>query len=72
MEELVIKPYSSISVEGFRGFKSFKIDDLSRVNLFFGRNNCGKTTLLEAVFAHAAGLNFGPFAQQVIVNRSRP
>jgi hypothetical protein len=53
--------YTSINVEGFRLFDSLKLEGLSRVNLLFGPNNCGKTSLLEALYIHACGLNFGAF-----------
>jgi AAA15 family ATPase/GTPase len=53
--------YTSINVEGFRLFDSLKLEGLSRVNLLFGPNNCGKTSLLEALYIHACGLNFTPF-----------
>ena len=53
--------YTSINVEGFRLFDSLKLEGLSRVNLLFGPNNCGKTSLLEAIYTHAFGLNFGAF-----------
>ena len=42
--------YQSLTIENFRGIKKLKIDDLKRVNLLVGRNNCGKTSVLEAVF----------------------
>jgi hypothetical protein len=61
--------YSSITIENFRLFDHLELDDLARVNLFFGPNNSGKTSILEAVFTHACGLNFGPFRSQVVVNR---
>ena len=53
--------YNSIEIEGFRLFDSLKLEGFSRVNLLFGPNNCGKTSLLEAIYAHACGLNFTPF-----------
>lgn len=34
--------YETLKIENFRGIKSLEIDDLARVNLFVGRNNCGK------------------------------
>lgn|GEM_PF-1023566 len=61
--------YSSITIENFRLFDHLELDDLARVNLFFGPNNSGKTSILEAVFTHACGLNFSPFFSQVVVNR---
>ena len=42
--------YETLKIENFRGIKSLEIDDLARVNLFVGRNNCGKTSVLESAF----------------------
>lgn len=41
--------FKFIAVKHFRGIKSLEIDNLERVNLFVGKNNCGKTSLLESV-----------------------
>jgi len=38
--------YSSVTIENFRLFKHLELDDLGRVNLFFGPNNSGKTSIL--------------------------
>lgn len=40
---------SSINISQFRRFKDTSLDNLSRVNLFAGINNAGKTTLLECI-----------------------
>lgn len=40
--------FNTLKIENFRGIKSLEINDLARVNLFVGENNCGKTTVLEA------------------------
>ena len=40
----------SVEIKNFRGIHHGRIDGLSRVNLFFGKNNCGKSSLLEALF----------------------
>ena len=40
----------SIEINNFRGIHHGKIEGLSQVNLFFGKNNCGKSSLLEALF----------------------
>ena len=42
--------FSSIKIENFRGIKKIKVEDLKQFNLFVGKNNCGKTTLLESIF----------------------
>ena len=39
---------SDLEIREFRAFRELRVRDLSRVNLFVGRNNSGKTTLLEA------------------------
>lgn len=39
---------TNLAMRGFRCFKSFALNDLTRVNLIVGKNNCGKTTVLEA------------------------
>ena len=49
--------YSSFKVKNFRGFESFEINNLSRVNLIAGLNNVGKTALLEALFLYGGAYN---------------
>ena len=39
----------TLAMRGFRGFESYVMNDLTTVNLIVGKNNCGKTTVLEAV-----------------------
>ena len=39
----------TLELRGFRGFDSYRLTDLTRVNLIVGKNNSGKTTVLEAV-----------------------
>ena len=46
---------ASFEVEGFRTFKHLRIDRLARVNLVVGRNNVGKTMLLEALRFYVSG-----------------
>ena len=43
--------FKNIKIERFRGIKYADIKDFKQVNLFFGDNNCGKSTLLEALFS---------------------
>lgn len=40
----------SIKINNFRGIHHCSIEGLSQVNLFFGKNNCGKSSLLEGLF----------------------
>jgi hypothetical protein len=42
-------PISTLTVERFRALKHLKIDGLGRVNLITGRNNTGKSSVLEAL-----------------------
>ncbi len=46
---------SSLKVEGYRGLKQFEMGQLGRVNLLVGTNNCGKTSVLEAIYLLASG-----------------
>lgn len=40
---------NTLALRGFRGFESYRLSGLARVNLLVGRNNCGKTSVLEAI-----------------------
>lgn len=40
---------NSVEVKGYRGFSKFAMKGLARINLLVGKNNCGKTSLLEAL-----------------------
>lgn len=41
--------FTTITLQNFRGFPSFKLENLGRINLLVGENNSGKTSILEAV-----------------------
>jgi len=40
----------SLELTNYRGFEHYKLSDLARVNLLVGKNNSGKTSILEAVY----------------------
>lgn len=42
----------SFQVKNYRCFESLTLDDLGGVNLIAGKNNVGKTTILEALYLH--------------------
>lgn len=42
--------FSKIEIDRFRGIRCADIDGFKQINLFFGKNNCGKSSLLEALF----------------------
>jgi hypothetical protein len=46
---------TDVDLARYRGFKTFKVRGLSRVNLFVGMNNSGKTALLEGIHFLASG-----------------
>jgi AAA15 family ATPase/GTPase len=46
----------SLHIENFRGIKKLEVSDLKPVNLFVGKNNSGKSTVLESLFL-LSGIN---------------
>jgi len=44
---------NSLEIRNFRGFQHLKIERLGRVNLIVGKNNIGKSSLLEALQLYA-------------------
>jgi len=40
---------SCVHIRGYRGLRNFTLNSLGRVNLLVGANNCGKTSILEAI-----------------------
>lgn len=53
----------SITIRNFRCFKEISCNQFARINLFIGKNNVGKTTLLEGLF-----LFFGRQNPQLALN----
>jgi SepF-like predicted cell division protein (DUF552 family) len=49
--------YKFFNIRHFRCFRELKLEGLARFNLFIGRNNVGKTALLEALFIHSGAYN---------------
>ncbi len=39
----------TVRIQNFRGFRSFELNNLGRLNLLVGTNNSGKTSVLEAI-----------------------
>ncbi|TAE59927.1 MAG: DUF2813 domain-containing protein [Nostocales cyanobacterium] len=60
--------FTSIKIENFRGFKSFELQQLGRINLLVGENNSGKTSILEAVQLLCSRTNLEPLAE-IMINR---
>ena len=42
--------FSNIYIKNYRGLRSAEIKGLSQINLLFGKNNCGKSSVLESIF----------------------
>ena len=55
----------NITIENYKLFKSFHLDNIPRILLIGGKNNCGKTSLLEAVFFILDCGNPGMFLNQL-------
>ena len=48
---------TKLVIDGFKGFEHIEVPRLSRINLLGGRNNVGKTSILEALFMFHDRLN---------------
>ena len=59
--------FRSVQVSGYRGFSRYEMRDLGRVNLLVGKNNSGKTSVLEALYV--LGSDGDPAALWRICNR---
>jgi len=49
--------YKSFEIENFRCFRKLEMHDLGQINLIAGKNNVGKSALLEALFLHCGAPN---------------
>ena len=49
------KMYRSFSIKNFRCFDELTVEGMGRINLIAGKNNVGKTALLEALWVHSGG-----------------
>lgn len=47
----------TINIKNFRGIKELSIDKLGKINLILGNNNCGKTSVLDALFLFSGATN---------------
>lgn len=58
-----------IEIKNFRGIHSLRIEDLRRVNVILGNNNCGKSSFLEAVLI-MMGTNKPSLPMEMNINRN--
>lgn len=47
----------SLYIDNFRCLKNFEVKKIGNVNLIVGKNNTGKTSVLEAIRLYATDLN---------------
>ena len=52
-KQLKVSMYGSFRVTNFRGFRDLHIANFGLVNLIAGKNNSGKTALMEALYLHS-------------------
>jgi len=63
MSKLIL---NSLEVRNFRAFRDLKIKHLGRVNLLVGKNNVGKTSLLEAIQLYASRASTPTFIWEIM------
>lgn len=52
----------SVEIKNYKVIDYLKVENLTNINFFVGKNNCGKTSLLEAIF-----LNCQPANSEILV-----
>src|SRR3989442_14163526 len=60
---------NSLEIRNFRAFRDLKIDHLGRGNLLVGKNNVGKTSLLEAIQLYASRASTTTFIWEIMSAR---
>src|SRR5438128_432444 len=60
---------NSLEIRNFRAFHDLKIEHLGRVNLLVGKNNVGKTSLLEAIQLYASRAATPTFIWEIMITR---
>lgn len=58
---------SSLSLFKFRGIQNLSLPDLAQINVLVGANNCGKTSVLEAIKLLAQPENIGALMQVALL-----
>jgi AAA15 family ATPase/GTPase len=58
----------TVHIKNFRGFESFELRNLGQINLLVGRNNSGKTSVLEAIQLLCSGTDLDTL-KDIMVNR---
>ncbi len=42
--------FSKVEIDNFRGIRHLVLDNIGQINLLVGKNNCGKSSILDALF----------------------
>src|SRR5438105_1499160 len=61
---------NSLEIRNFRGFRHLQIERLGRVNLIVGKNNIGKSSLLEALQLYARRASTPTFIWEILQTRN--
>ena len=64
-EEHMKNQISFIEIENFKTFDKLRIDSFKRVNLISGKNNLGKTALIEALNLNLSSIDFNNLAKTI-------
>lgn len=62
----------NLNIFAFRNISQASLQTHSRVNVFFGQNGSGKTSVLESVFFLARGKSFRTSKRQFVVKNEQP
>ncbi|MBW5381946.1 AAA family ATPase [Brachyspira pilosicoli] len=58
-------------IENFRGFDKLKIDNIKKINFLVGKNNCGKTSVLETIMIILSESRFKIIENMMNISRSK-
>jgi hypothetical protein len=61
---------NSLEIRNFRGFRHLQVERLGRVNLIVGKNNIGKSSLLEALQLYARRASTPTFIWEMLQKRN--
>ena len=61
--------FSKIELRNFRCFDALTIDISNKLNFFYGRNGCGKTSILESIYVASCGRSFRTSNLESLIKR---
>lgn len=54
---------NTLHIKNYKGLRDFRIESLGRVNLLLGKNNVGKSSILEAVDLYSSRFDLAHIIQ---------